>query len=123
MAKIDWKTATNEEIEKYLDQRDKNAFDQGKSEGSKSSKSEYKSSLSEGDLNTSKQYISDFNVDLSETGTALTGVLNDFATAANPSNFSGADFLRESAQKMANEFGLGQARMSELKTTIADTLP
>jgi hypothetical protein len=123
MAKIDWKTATNEEIEKYLDQRDKNAFDKGKSEGSKSSKSDYKSSLSEGSLSTNKEYISNFNADLSETGIALTGILTDFIDAADPTNFSGADFLRESAQKMANEFGLGQARMSELKTTIADTLP
>jgi hypothetical protein len=123
MAKIDFKTASNEEIEKYITEQSQNAFNKGKSEGSKSSKSDYKSSLSEGDLNTSKQYISDFNVDLSETGTALTGVLKDFASAADPRNFAGADFLRESAQKMANEFGLGQARMSELKTTIADTLP
>ena len=93
-------------------------------EGKKGSKvSNTKSNLSGGDLDTNKQYITDFNVDLADTGKALTSVLKDFATAADPTNFEGADFLRESAQKMANEFGLGQARMSELKTTIADTLP
>jgi hypothetical protein len=123
MAKIDFKTASNEEIEKYITEQSQNAFDKGKSEGSKSSKSDYKSSLSEGSLSTNKEYISNFNADLSETGIALTGILTDFKDAADPTNFSGADFLRESAQKMANEFGLGQARMSELKTTIADTLP
>lgn len=99
------------------------SYNKGVSDGSKSKTSDTKSSLSGGDLDTGKQYITDFNVDLADTGKALTSVLKDFATAADPTNFAGADFLRDSAQKMANEFGLGQARMSELKTTIADTLP
>jgi hypothetical protein len=123
MGDLDDITGLSGDVKKQLQKLLDSKYNEGKSDGSKSSKSDYRSNLSEGNLSTSKQYISDFNVDLSETGTALTGILTDFKDAADPTNFSGADFLRESAQKMANEFGLGQARMSELKTTIADTLP
>ena len=80
-----------------------------------------------GDLDTGTEYITDTNITNLETltkdGVALTQVLKDFQTAANPANFKGADFLRDSAQEMANSLGLGQARMSEMKTTIADALP
>jgi len=91
-------------------------------------KNKKKSSASlTGDLGTDNQYITDLNITnlktLKEDGVALTQVLTDFKTAANPANFEGADFLRDASQQMANSLGLGQARMSEMKTTIADALP
>lgn len=80
-----------------------------------------------GDLGTENQYITDTNITnlevLKEDGVALTQILTDFKTAANPANFKGADFLRDASQQMAVSLGLGQARMSEMKTTIADALP
>ena len=94
-------------------------FEEGKSQGSAKTKSSDLTS----DLGMQTEYISDFNVDLSETGKALGQITKDFISAADPSNFSGADFLREASQKMSNQLGLGQARMSEMKTTIADTIP
>lgn len=80
-----------------------------------------------GDLGTENQYITDTNITnldtLKKDGVALTQVLKDFQTAADPTNFKGADFLRDASQDMANSLGLGQARMSEMKTTIADAIP
>ena len=91
-------------------------------------KNKTKSSASlTGDLGTDNQYITDLNITnlntLKKDGVALTQVLKDFQTAANPANFEGADFLRDASQDMANSLGLGQARMSEMKTTIADAIP
>jgi hypothetical protein len=119
MGKIDFKTASDEEIAKYLKEQSEKAFNLGKAEGSTDEK---KSNLSGGDLSTDKSYITDIT-NLTKTGVALGGVLKDFKDAANPANFEGADFLRDAAQGMANSLGLGQARMSEMKTTIADALP
>lgn len=80
-----------------------------------------------GDLDTGTEYITNTNITnldvLKKDGVALTQILTDFQTAANPANFEGADFLRDSSQQMAVSLGLGQARMSEMKTTIADALP
>ena len=80
-----------------------------------------------GNLNPDNEYITDLNITnlktLKEDGVALTQVLTDFKTAADPTNFEGADFLRNASQDMAISLGLGQARMSEMKTTIADALP
>jgi len=91
-------------------------------------KNKKKSSASlTGDLGTDNQYITDLNITnlktLKEDGVALTQVLKDFQSAADPTNFEGADFLRDASQQMAVSLGLGQARMSEMKTTIADALP
>lgn len=91
-------------------------------------KNKTKSSASlTGDLGTDNQYITDLNITnlntLKKDGVALTQVLKDFQTAADPTNFKGADFLRDASQDMANSLGLGQARMSEMKTTIADAIP
>ena len=91
-------------------------------------KNKKKSSTSlTGSLDPDNQYITDTNITnldvLKKDGVALTQVLTDFKTAADPGNFEGADFLRDSSQQMANSLGLGQARMSEMKTTIADALP
>lgn len=95
------------------------AYSKGKSEGAKTTRTSKVTS----DLGTDTQYISDFNVSLTETGGALTQILTDYKEAADPTNFSGADYLRQAAQEVSNSMGLGQARMSELKTTIADSVP
>jgi hypothetical protein len=91
-------------------------------------KNKKKSSASlTGDLDTGTEYITDTNITnldvLKKDGVALTQVLKDFQTAADPTNFKGADFLRDASQDMANSLGLGQSRMSEMKTTIADAIP
>jgi hypothetical protein len=58
------------------------------------------------------------------------GPLNDAKTAIegmvkglDPTNFEGADYLMKSGQELANAMGIGQARMSEMRTTIADSVP
>ena len=51
--------------------------------------------------------------------TAVTGMVQ----ALDPTNFDGADYLMKSGQELANAMGIGQARMSEMRTTIADAIP
>ena len=120
MGTFDFKTASNEEIAKYIkDQTDK-AFDNGKTEGSKTSGSsnygEYSKSLGLDDSNAK--------------ATTLKGVFDDAATAGskmlealNPTDFSGSDYLMKSGQELANQMGIGKARMGEMRTTIADAIP
>jgi len=62
--------------------------------------------------------------------TSLTGVFDDAATAGkemlaalNPTDFKGADYLMRKGQELANEMGIGKARINEMRTTIADTIP
>jgi hypothetical protein len=62
--------------------------------------------------------------------TTLTGIFNDAATAGtemfkalNPTDFSGSDYLMKSGQELANQMGIGKARIGEMRTTIADTIP
>jgi len=62
--------------------------------------------------------------------TSLTGVFDDAATAGkemlaalNPTDFKGADYLMKKGQELANEMGIGKARIGEMRTTIADTIP
>ena len=103
-------------IQSYIDK----AYAKGKSDGSKDDNKSYGGDNS--NLDTKTEYVQDAT-NLTQTGAAMTTVLNDFKNAANPGNFQGANYLRDEAQKMANSLGLGQARMSEIKTTIADALP
>ena len=103
-------------IQKLLDAE----YNKGVSDGSKEDKKYGGGENS--DLKTNTSYVQDAT-NLTQTGAAMTTVLNDFKDAADPTNFSGANYLRDEAQKMANSLGLGQARMSEIKTTIADALP
>jgi len=103
-------------IQSYIDK----AYAKGKSDGSKDDNKSYGGDNS--NLDTKTEYVQDAT-NLTQTGAAMTTVLNDFKDAANPGNFQGANYLRDEAQKMANSLGLGQARMSEIKTTIADALP
>jgi|694.fasta_scaffold01102_14 hypothetical protein len=102
-------------IQGYID----NAYSKGKSDGTKTSKSY---GGGEGDLDVEKTYVNN-TTDLSNSADTFAGILKDFKDAADPTNFKGADYLRDRAQEMSNELGLGQARMSEIKTTIADALP
>lgn len=62
--------------------------------------------------------------------TGLSGIFDDAASAGsqmiaalNPKDFSGADYLMKSGQLLANEMGIGKARIGEMKTTIADAIP
>lgn len=62
--------------------------------------------------------------------TELTGVFKDAAAAGtnmlaalNPTDFSGADYLMKKGQELATQMGIGKARIGEMRTTIADTIP
>jgi hypothetical protein len=62
--------------------------------------------------------------------TTLKGVFDDAATAGskmlealNPTDFSGSDYLMKSGQELANQMGIGKARIGEMRTTIADAIP
>jgi len=115
----DFKGLSAEQFKK-LEKIVSNARNEGKSEGEKSTK---KSSVTSDNLGAEDTYITEVTGSLTENGVALTQVLKDFQNAADPTNFTGANYLRDKAQEMANSLGLGQARMAEMKTTIADALP
>jgi len=120
--KFDFKTATNEQITEYIKTLVDAGYQEGKSDGEEiQTERSYTSKKGDaGDTNTA--YITDVT-NLTEVGKGLESVIKDFTAAANPENFKGADYLRDASQEMANSLGLGQARMSEMKTTIADALP
>lgn len=71
------------------------------------------------DIKTAKNFGSALTTPLSEMSTAVTGMVQ----ALDPTNFDGADYLMKSGQELANAMGIGQARMSEMRTTIADAIP
>jgi len=120
--KFDFKTTTNEQITEYIKTLVDAGYQEGKSDGEEiQTERSYTSKKGDaGDTNTA--YITDVT-NLTEVGKGLESVIKDFTAAANPENFKGADYLRDASQEMANSLGLGQARMSEMKTTIADALP
>ena len=88
---------------------------------------------------TSKQELEDYDESSSNglgldaanaKATTLTGVFDDAATAGkemlaalNPTDFKGADYLMKKGQELAVEMGIGKARIGEMRTTIADTIP
>ena len=119
---FDFKNSTDEQITEYIKKLVDAGYQEGKSDGEESqTERTYTSKKGDaGDTNT--QYITDVT-NLTEVGKGLESVIKDFGAAANPENFKGADYLREASQEMANSLGLGQARMSEMKTTIADAIP
>ena len=120
--KFDFKTATNEQITEYIKTLVDAGYQEGKSDGEQvQTERSYTSKKGEAE-DTNTPYITDLT-NLTQVGEGLTQVIKDFGAAANPENFKGADFLRDAAQDMAKSLGLGQARMSEMKTTIADALP
>jgi len=71
------------------------------------------------DVKTAKNFGTALTNPLSEMSTAVTGMVQ----ALDPTNFDGADYLMKSGQELANAMGIGQARMSEMRTTIADAIP
>ena len=71
------------------------------------------------DVQTAKNFGTALTTPLSEMSTAVTGMVG----ALDPTNFDGADYLMKSGQELANAMGIGQARMSEMRTTIADAIP
>ena len=123
---FDFKNATNEQIDAYIqklvDAGVDSGYNQGKSDG-EAVKEDREYLKNRGDTeNTNTQYITDL-FDGEKVTKGLESAIADYKSAANPENFKGADYLRESAQEMANSLGLGKARMSEMKTTIADAIP
>ena len=71
------------------------------------------------DIKTAQNFGEALTNPLSEMSTAVTGMVQ----ALDPTNFDGADYLMKSGQELANAMGIGQARMSEMRTTIADAIP
>ena len=103
-------------IQKYID----NAYSRGKSDASKTSND------SDGDYGSSTIGLDAANA----KATTLTGIFSDAATAGaemfkalNPTDFSGSDYLMKSGQELANQMGIGKARIGEMRTTIADAIP
>ena len=119
---FDFKNSTDEQITEYIKKLVDAGYQEGKSDGEEAqTERSYTSKKGDaGDTNTA--YITDVT-NLTEVGKGLESVIKDFEAAANPENFKGADYLRDASQEMANSLGLGQARMSEMKTTIADAIP
>ena len=88
---------------------------------------------SKGSKNKSDNDLSELDSGVESTtakATTLGGIFDDAANAAtqmlaalNPTDFSGADYLMKSGQVLANEMGIGKARMGEMRTTIADAIP
>ena len=77
-------------------------------------KNKKKSSTSlTGSLDPDNQYITDTNITnldvLKKDGVALTQVLTDFKTAADPGNFEGADFLKCRTHSNVNTQAKGTA--------------
>jgi len=118
---FDFKNATNEQIDAYIQKLVDAGYKEGKSDGEEL-REERNYGDKAGNLGPETKYITDIT-DLESSQKGLNSAILDFATAANPENFKGADFLRDASQDMANSLGLGQSRMSEMKATIADALP
>ena len=123
---FDFKNATNEQIDAYIQKLVDAGVDSGYKEGKSAGealKEDREYLKNRGDTeNTEKEYITDL-FDGEKVTKGLESAIADYKSAANPENFKGADYLRDSAQDMANSLGLGKARMSEMKTTIADAIP
>ena len=122
MGDLDDITGLSGDVKKQLQKLLDSKYNQGKSDGSKKTETntEFESSL---DAKTASDFGSNFKI-----GTL--GPLQDASTAVqemvkglDPTNFEGADYLMKSGQELANAMGIGQARMSEMRTTIADAIP
>jgi hypothetical protein len=119
---FDFKNATNEQIDEYIQKLVDAGYKEGKSDGEEVKQQRADQSNRGNAEQTNTSYINDIT-DGANITKGLNSAIADYKSAANPENFKGADFLRDSAQKMAVSLGLGQARMAEMKTTIADALP
>ena len=82
--------------------------------------SDFENSL---DSNTASEFGSNFKAEtlgpLQDAKTAIEGMVQGL----DPTNFQGADYLMKKGQELAVAMGIGQARMSEMRTTIADAIP
>jgi hypothetical protein len=119
---FDFKNATNEQIDAYIQKLVDAGYKEGKSDGEEIKEERSYTSKAGDPVSTKTKYITDIT-DLVEAEKGLNSAVKDFGAAANPENFKGADYLRDASQDMANSLGLGQARMSEMKATIANALP
>jgi len=111
--------ATKKAIKEFISESNKASYNSGKKTSKKESED-----YDEADLNG-------LGLDVANAkATTLTGVFDDAATAGkemlaalNPTDFKGADYLMKKGQELANEMGIGKARIGEMRTTIADTIP
>jgi hypothetical protein len=95
----------------------KDGIEAGKEQNKdKVTSTEFETSL---DAKTAKNFGDALTNPLEEMGTAIKGMVEGL----DPTNFEGADYLMKSGQELANAMGIGQARMSEMRTTIADSVP
>ena len=103
------------QIQKLLDLK----YKQGKSDGSKDNDYDTGATDLGFDSKNAKSFGDALDNPLSTMKTAVDGMV----MSLDPSNFTGADYLMKSGQELAKAMGIGQARMSEMRTTIADSIP
>ena len=122
MGDLDDITGLSGDVKKQLQKLLDSKYNQGKSDGSKKTETntEFESSL---DSNTASEFGSNFKAEtlgpLQDAKTAIEGMVQGL----DPTNFQGADYLMKKGQELATAMGIGQARMSEMRTTIADAIP
>ena len=121
---FDFKTSTNEEITRYIqglvDNAKESGIDEERARSKQKLNTEYDNSLDSKNATAFGENFKEGTLGpLEEAKTAVKGMLESL----NPTNFQGADFLMRTGQELANAMGLGQARMSEMKITIADSIP
>ena len=122
MGDLDDITGLSGDVKKQLQKLLDSKYNQGKSDGSKKTETntEFESSL---DSNTASEFGSNFKAEtlgpLQDAKTAIEGMVQGL----DPTNFQGADYLMKKGQELAVAMGIGQSRMSEMRTTIADAIP
>ena len=119
MADLDDITGLSGDVKKQLQKLLDAEYKKGKSDGTKAKSSDIDYDSGDDGLESTKA-----------KATSLTSIFTDgknagqaMIDALNPTDFSGADYLMKSGQVLANDMGIGKARMSEMKTTIADAIP
>jgi hypothetical protein len=119
MADLDDITGLSGDVKKQLQKLLDAEYKKGKSDGTKSKSSDIDYDSGDDGLESTKA-----------KATSLTSIFTDgknagqaMIDALNPTDFSGANYLMKSGQVLANDMGIGKARMSEMKTTIADAIP
>jgi hypothetical protein len=104
------------ELQKIVSDARKDGESKGSKKNSTETSSDFETSLDE---NKAKSFGEAVKNPLAEAGIAVKGIVDGL----DPTNFEGADFLTKKGQELANAMGLGQSRMAEMKTTIADAIP
>lgn len=109
---------TKKAVKEYNAASNKASYNSGKESVNSSSSSDYDEDGEDVLSNTKTKAT-----DLTNVFSAAEKAGNDMIAALNPTDFSGANYLMQSGQILANDMGIGKTRMSEMKTTIADAIP